>query len=105
MTPTEPLPLAASDFSCAIAEKSLVNEVAEMLIGVLEEPEEPELALLEPPDELLPQADTTRPTPSIAAANARLLVDSKMFPPGSGLRDAADTLSCGRLRLRFMNGA
>jgi len=53
------LPLDASDFSCPIAEKSRVNEAAEIdgalaeVLG-LDEPELPEF-------ELLPQAATTRP--------------------------------------------
>ena len=77
---TFPLPLAASDVSCDIAEKSRVNEVAE-IDGVL--PEEPELG-----DELLPVAEgellllleqAARATPVVMASVDVQLILVNMF--------------------------
>lgn len=73
ITPTLPLPLAASDFSCDITEKSRVNDEAETL-GVL--PEEPELALELEDGELLPLLlHAASETPAvIATAEVQLIL-------------------------------
>jgi hypothetical protein len=66
MTPIEPLPDEASELSCDIAEKSCVNEVAEMLGAEVEV--EPEVGAVDaPPEELLPHAETMSPAPTSAA--------------------------------------
>jgi hypothetical protein len=68
MTPTLPLPLDASGFRVAIAEKSRVKDDVEMLGAPPEEP--PEAELLEegelPPPPLLLQA--ARATPAVTAS-------------------------------------
>ena len=80
ITPTLPLPFAASGFSAAIAEKSLVKELELMLMGAAEAPVDGELPLDGVPlDELLPHAVATSPTPRSAAAIARLLDKGKVF--------------------------
>ena len=70
MTPTLPLPLAASGFSAAIAEKSRVNELVEIDGVGTEPPVLPELGLVP----LLPQAATTSAALTATAVRPTLLV-------------------------------
>jgi hypothetical protein len=82
--------------SCFIAEKSLVNEVALTSGTDADEvpPDEPPDDGV-PPDELLPHAVATRPTPRSAAASARLLVLAKVILHRPGW-SSADLLSAAR---------
>jgi hypothetical protein len=70
-----------------MAEKSVVNEVA-LMSGTEAELEPPPGVLApegEPPEELLPQADAASPSPSSAAAKARLLCSGKVILLEPGL--------------------
>jgi hypothetical protein len=100
--------LAASDVSCDIAEKSRVNEVAE-IDGVL--PEEPELGDELPPvaeGELLLLEQAARARPVVMASVDVQLILVNMFKQitsrvrrGQRGRHLASFRACGRCAPRF----